>query len=68
MWTNDPSRINSSVTVRQKWDSIDTRETPRRVGDLELGNFGVVEWGEDRDRSIEPVEWVRPLSAWLVDR
>lgn len=68
MWTNNPSSVNWTVTVRQKWEGIDTRETPRRVAGLELEIFGVIEWGEEGDRSVEPVEWVRPLSAWLVER
>lgn len=68
MWTNDPSSADWAVTVRQKWDGIDTSETPRRVEGLTLEIFGVIEMGEDGNRSVVPVEWVQPLSAWLVDR
>lgn len=68
IWTDHPSGFNWTVTVRQKWEGIATSETPRRVADLDLDIFGVVEWGEEGDLSVVPVEWVQPLSAWLVDR
>ena len=45
MWTNNPSSVNWTVTVRQKWAGIETRESPQRVTGLELEIFGVIEWG-----------------------
>lgn len=50
------------------WEGIETRETPRWVGDQALDTFELVEWGEQGDRSIEVEGSVYPLSAWLVDR
>ena len=68
MWTDDPASVRWRVTVRQEWEGIETRETPRRIGDLSLDTFELVEWGEEGDRSIEAGGSVYPLSAWPVDR